>query len=354
MVTRLLKELADHVSAVVVGDGDITIGSAATLEQAGPGDISFLANKRYEKYLAGTKASAVVVDKDCQVETRAALLRVDDPYYAFGRIMVLLHGYRKHRKTGISEKAFIAESAEIGADCDISEFVTVCEDVKIGDRCVLYPGVYIGPGTQIGDDCVLHASAAVYEDCRIGSRVIIHANTTIGGDGFGFARQGHKHFKLPHIGKAVIEDEVEIGANCTIERGTIDDTVIGQGTKIGDLVAVGHGTKVGQHCLIVAQAGLAGSVNIGHHCVIGGQVGVVGHIKIGDMVQIGAQSGVINDVPSRQVVLGAPAVDASRARRAYSMFQYLPEMRKEIRKLQKQFARLENSEQTVVDKGHGQ
>ncbi len=254
--------------------------------------------------------------------------------------MVLLHGHRKHKKTGISSRASIADTAKIGADCHIGEFVTISDDVKIKDGCIIYPGTYIGPGVQIGNDSIIYSNVTIYDGCRIGNRVIINSNTTIGEDGFSYASHKGIHYKIPQKGVVIIEDDVEIGVCCGIERGTLSDTVIGQGSKLGDLITIGHGAKIGQHCLLVAQVGVAGSTTIGNYCVVGGQVGIVGHITIGDNVTIGAQAGVINNIPDNQVVIGAPAIEAETARRAYSMIQYLPDMRQNIRELQNRIERI--------------
>ena len=181
----------------------------------------------------------------------------------------------------------------------------------------------------------------IYDKCKVGNRVIIQANATIGEHGFGFATHEGEHHKIPHIGRTIIEDDVEIGAGSGIERGTLDDTIIGRGSKLGDLVAIGHGTKVGPYSLLVAQVGIAGSTTLGHHCVAGGQAGIVGHINIGNMVKIGAQAGVINDVPDGKVIVGAPAIDASKARRAYSLIETLPEMRQSIRQIEKKLEKPE-------------
>ena len=334
MQVKTLGELAEYVGGKVCGDPKIKIRSAATLERAGEGDISFLANRKYANQLQTTKASAVVVAG--QVKSPAALLIADDPYYAFTQIVILLHGHRRHKKTGVSGKASIAKTAVLGRDCSIYDFVTISDNAKIGERCVLYPGVFVGPETEIGSDCILYPNAVIYDRCKIGDRVIIQANATVGEDGFGFATHKGEHHKIPHIGRVIIEDDVEIGSGCGIERGTLDDTVIGKGSKIGDLVAIGHGTKIGPYCLLVAQVGVAGSATLGHHCVAGGQAGIVGHIEIGNGVMIGAQAGVINDVPDGKIIVGSPAIDANKARRAYSLLEHLPEMRQSIRKLEKQ------------------
>jgi UDP-3-O-[3-hydroxymyristoyl] glucosamine N-acyltransferase len=342
MQKKTLGELADYVGGRVCGDSDVIIKSASTLGRAREGDISFLVNRKYHKQLRTTKASAVIVDKET-TDASVPLLVTEDPYYAFMQIMVLLHGHRKHKKVGISTRASISDSAKIGMECHIHDFVTIADEAKIGDGCIIYPGVYVGPGTQIGNDSVIYPNVTVYDGCRIGNRVIINANSTIGEDGFGYASYKGVHHKIPQIGGVIIEDDVEIGVCCGIERGTLGDTIIGQGSKLGDLVTIGHGTKIGPHCLLVAQVGIAGSTTLGHHCVVGGQVGIVGHINIGNNVTIAAQAGVVNDIPDGQVVLGAPAIEANQGKRAYSMIQYLPEMRQNIRKLESQIGQIASS-----------
>ncbi len=339
MQEKTLGELAEYVDGRVYGDPNVIIRSASTLGRADEGDISFLTNRKYEKQLRSTKASAVIVGKDAPAAP-AALLIAEDPYYAFMQVMVLLHGHRKHKKNGISQKASISDSAKIGADCHIHDFVVVEDEARIKDGCVIYPGAYIGQGVQIGSDSIVYPNVAIYSGCKIGNRVIINANSTIGQDGFGYATHKGVHHKIPQTGSVVIEDDVEIGTCCGIEGGTLNDTVIAQGSKIGDSVTIGHGTKIGSHCLLVAQVGIVGSPTIGHHCTIGGQSGIVGHITIGNNVTIAAQAGVINNVPDNKVILGAPAVEANMGRRAYSMIQYLPEMRQSIRDLQNQIKRI--------------
>ena len=340
MQSKTLGELAKYVDGQVRGDPNIIIKSASTLGRAEDGDISFLANRKYEKQVQTTKASAVIVDKETTADATVPLLRTEDSYYAFMQIMILLHGHRKHKKIGVSPRASISDSAKVGADCHIYDFAIIADEAKIGNGCIIYGGVHIGEGAQIGNDCIIYPNVTIYDGCKIGNRVIINANSAIGEDGFGYASHKGIHHKIPQIGIAVLEDDVEIGACCGIERGTLSDTIIGQGSKLGDLVAIGHGTKIGPHCLLVNQVGIAGSANLGHHCIVGGQVGIVGHINIGNNVTIGAKAGVINDVGDGKVVLGAPAIDANQAKRAYSMIQYLPEMRQNIRKLKKQIEQI--------------
>jgi len=345
MQERTLGELAEYVGGRVCGDPNVIIKSASTLGRAEEGDVSFLTNRKYEKQLRTTKASAVIVGK----ETPAAsvpILIADDPYYAFMQVMVLLHGHRKHKKVGISPKASISDTAKIGVDCHIHDFTTISDGARIKDGCIIYPGVYVGRDVHIGNDSILYPNVAIYDGCKIGNRVIINANSAIGEDGFSYATYKGVHHKIPQTGIVILEDDVEVGACCGIERGTLSDTIIGQGSKLGDMVTIGHGARVGPHCLLVAQVGIAGSTNLGHNCTIGGQVGIVGHINIGNNVTIAAQAGVINNIPDNQIVLGAPAIEANMGRRAYSMIQYLPEMRQNIRDLQSQLKQIFSSIET--------
>jgi len=353
MQTRTLSELAEYVGGRVCGDPKIVIKSAATLGRAGEGEISFLANNKYEKQLRTTKASAVIVGKET-ANTSVPLLVAEDPYYAFMQIMVLLHGHRQHKKVGISPRASISDSAKVGADCHIHDFVTIADDAKVGNGCIVYPCVHIGQGVQIGNDCIIYPNVSIYDNVQIGDRVIINANSAIGEDGFGYASHKGVHHKIPQTGIVVIEDDVEVGTCCAIERGTLGDTVISQGTKLGDLVTIGHGTKIGPHCLLVAQVGVAGSTTLGHHCVVGGQVGIVGHINIGNNVTVAAQAGVINNISDGKVVLGAPAIEATLGKRAYSMIQYLPAMRESIRNLQAQVEEIASSSKTDSEKAADQ
>jgi UDP-3-O-[3-hydroxymyristoyl] glucosamine N-acyltransferase len=341
MQGKSLKELAEHVGGEVRGDGQMVIKAVSTLDKAGAGEITFLSNKKYESLLKTTKASAVIVAKPA--ETDAALLIAEDPYYALMQIVVLLHGHRKHKKVGVSERSSVAKTAKFGANCNVYDFAVISENARIGKNCCIYPGAFIGPDVKMGDDCIVYANAVIYNGCEIGSRVIIHANAVIGEDGYGFATHKGKHYKIPQIGRVVLEDDVEIGACCTIERATLGNTIIGKGTKVGDMVAIGHGANIGPHCLLVPQVGISGSATLGHHCVLAGQVGVVGHIKIGNMVTIGAQSGVGHDIPDGATVLGTPAIEANKTKRVYASIQHLPEMRKSIRELEKRLADLEKA-----------
>jgi UDP-3-O-[3-hydroxymyristoyl] glucosamine N-acyltransferase len=334
---KTLGELASHVGGTVVGNSAAPIHSASTLDKAGPGEITFLSNKKYAPQVKDTRADAVIVAE--AMDSPASLIVVADPYYAFMQIVVLLHGHREHPRIGFSSQASVSASAKLATGCNVHPFAVVSENAVIGANCQLYPGVFIGPNVTIGDDCIFYPNAVIYDGCVIGHRVIVQSNASVGQDGFGFATHKGVHHKIPQIGRVILEDDVEIGSSCAIERGTLDDTVIGQGSKIGDMVAIGHGTKIGPHCLLVPQVGISGSVTMGHHCVLAGQVGVVGHIKIGNMVTIGAKAGVVGNVPDGAIIVGTPAIDASKAKRAYSLIEYLPEMKRKIKEIERQLGK---------------
>lgn len=340
MPKKTIQEIADHVGGQVIGDASVVIDSAATLDSAGAGQITFLSNPKYLPRVASTQAAAILVADE--VQTSAAQIVTKDPYYAFMQAVVLLHGHRQHPQTGINPKAHIAASATIGDNTHIQAFAVISENARVGRNCRIYPGVFIGPNVSVGDDCVLYPNAVIYDGCIVGNRVIIQSNASVGQDGYGFATHKGEHHKIPQIGIVVLEDDVEIGSASVIERGTLDNTVIGKGSKIGDSVAIGHGTKIGPHCLLVPQAGVAGSAQLGHHCVVGGQAGIVGHIKVGNLVTIGAQAAVINSVPDGSTILGAPAIDANKAKRAYALIETLPDIRQKLRKLDKEIDKLKN------------
>jgi UDP-3-O-[3-hydroxymyristoyl] glucosamine N-acyltransferase len=339
MTQRTVNELARHVNGTVQGDGNVQISSVAGLAQAGAGQISFLANARYAKMLTTTSASAVLVAEPANCA--AAQIVVKNPYYAFTQISILLHGHRQHPFSGVSDRASIDVSANIGEGTRIQDFAFISPNARVGRRCVIYAGVFIGEGAQIGDDCILYPSVVVYDGVRIGHRVIVQANSTIGGDGFGFATENGEHYKIPHLGRVELEDDVNIGSNCSVQSGVLFDTRVGRGTKTGDSVVIGHGDQIGPGCLIVSQAGVAGSTTLGRNCVLAGQVGIAGHLNIGNGVVIAAQSGVMDDLPDGAKVFGSPAFDMKQALKAYASLQSLPEFRKTLKKLEQRLDKLE-------------
>jgi UDP-3-O-[3-hydroxymyristoyl] glucosamine N-acyltransferase len=339
-------KLADYLSEKGLrvhldGNPDTRVSRVNTLEDSEQGDITFLANRKYIKYINQTQASAIILPETVSGPETLAQLKVDDSYYAFCLIVELIHGHRKHPFTGIDSDAKIDKTAKIGLNALIANGVTIAKNVTIGDNAVIYPGSFIGPNCVVGDNLILYPNVTVYDDTVIGNNVTIHSGTVVGEDGFGYATHKGIHHKIPQIGNVIIEDDVELGANCSIDRAAMGSTIIGKGTKTSNLIAIGHGSAVGPHCLLVAQVGIAGSTKLGHHVVLGGQVGVVGHISIGNCVTVGAKSGVINNVNDGETLLGQPAVPIQDAKRQMLMAGKLPEMRNQLKQLQKRIDQLE-------------
>jgi len=334
-----LSELAATIGATLEGE-DRTVRGMAPVEAAGSGEVAFLANKKYERFMGETNAAAVIVAPDYAgpVSEATALLRCEDPYFAYRQAMVAFYGFRTQGFEGIDERANIHPSAEVGEDARISPSVTIAANVVIGARVVIYPGVFIGENTRIGDDCTLYPNVVLYDGCILGDRVTVHANSSIGQDGFGYATHAGedgvvRHEKIPQAGWVELGDDVEIGAGCAIDRATMGPTVIGEGTKFSNLVTIGHGTRMGKHCLVVGLCGLGGSTMVGNYCVFGGQVGVAGHLSIGDGVRMAGRTGVTSDIPPGIEVWGMPAIPLSEARRSMKTLRRLPQMRKALGKL---------------------
>lgn len=339
-MSKTLQEIVERLRAAgmdasIEGDGQRAVSRVNTLEDAEPGDISFLANPKYARLVEKTRASAVIVSpSDALHRNGLTLIRTKDPYAAITRVVVELHGYRKHPAWGAGERADVHPTAKIGDGANIAAGATICEGVEIGARVTIYPGCFVAPRCKLGDDVTLYPNVVLYDDTVLGHRVAIHAGSVIGEDGLGYAPVGGKWVKIPQVGQVVIADDVEIGANCTIDRATLGRTAIGRGTKFSNLIAVGHGTKIGEDCMLVAQVGLAGSVVVGNHVTMAGQAGVVGHIKVGDNVTVGAKAGVTNDVEAGLTVLGQPAVPIAECRRQVASIHRLPELRQQVRELQ--------------------
>lgn len=331
-----LREIAEKVGGQIVGDGDVEIHSTAPINEAGPGQITFVANPRYASKLRDTKASAVIVspDLDIKKESGHSFLIAANPYLTFARTMSLLYP-RRRGEPGVSPSAHLSPGAVMGKDVVIHPLVYIGKGAVIGDRVELYPGVHIGEGCTVGEDTVIYANASVYSRCRIGKRVIIHSGVVIGSDGFGFAQDGTRHLKIPQEGIVEIEDDVEIGANTTIDRATMGKTLIKRGTKIDNLVQIAHNVVIGEDCIIIAQVGISGSTQIGNNVILAGQVGVVGHIVIGDNVMVGAQSGVVRDVPANNAVSGSPAFPHREWLKAVASFQFLPDLRRRLAALER-------------------
>jgi len=334
-----LRELADRLGCRLEGDGAIDIQGVAALDDAGPGHVTFLANPKYASALAVTRASAVIARDDAPAAP-CATLRTTDPYLAFARA-VALFAPPSRPQPGVHAMAAIAPGATLGRDVAIGAFVAIAEGARVGERTVIFPNVTIGAGAAIGDDCVIHSNVSIRERVTIGNRVVLQNGVVIGGDGYGFVRRSDgSHEKIPQIATVVIEDDVELGANTTVDRPAIGETRIGSGTKIDNLVQIAHGVTVGRNVLMAAQVGIAGSTEIGDDVMFGGQVGVGGHLTIGAGAVAVGQSGVTNSLEPGEKVAGYPAIDQREWRKASVIFRRLPELKKRIEELEARVAEL--------------
>lgn len=344
-LSQLCEILSQHGLPARLDGEDCAISAVNTLEDATEGEISFLSNPKYTSALAETKASAVIIKEEDTPPSGLSCIRCTDPYAAVTAAIVFIHGYRKHPQWGRSDRATIDPTATLGDGVNIAPDVTVAAGAVIGANCTLYPGCYVGDGATIGNDCILYPNVVVYDHCVLGDRVTIHAGSVIGQDGLGYAPVGEKWIKIPQIGRAVIGNDVEIGANCAVDRATLGKTEVGPGTKFGNVVVIGHGTKIGPDCLFVGMNGVAGSANIGRHVTLAGQSGSAGHITLGDNVRVGGQSGATSDVPANTEVLGMPAIPVAQARRVAYALQKLPEWTKRIKALEQELKELREKQQ---------
>ncbi|MBI5471126.1 MAG: UDP-3-O-(3-hydroxymyristoyl)glucosamine N-acyltransferase [Ignavibacteriae bacterium] len=340
-----LRDVAALLNGEVEGDGELEIVRVAKIEEAGGGDISFLANPKYQKYLESTRASAVIVANNLQVSAghKLALLRVNDPYVSFLKILQHFNPPVDPLPVGIHPTAVIAASAVLGENVRVGAHVVVGERVRIGDGAMVSHNVVLGDDVAVGENSLLYPNITVYNGCRIGARVIIHAGTTIGSDGFGFApKPDGTYEKIPQLGIVVIEDDVEIGANCTIDRATLGETRIKRGAKLDNLIQVAHNVVIGENTVSAAQAGISGSTKIGKNCMIGGQVGFTGHLEIADGTKIGAQSGVHRSIDQpNTTIFGYPAFPQRQAFRIQGAIAQLPDLLQTVRELQKRIQQLE-------------
>ena len=338
-----LRDIADQLQCRLEGDGDVDIVRVAAIHKAGPGDLTFLANPRYAPQLAATRASAVILGraKDGELVSPCAVLRADDPYLAFAHA-VSLFAPAPSAVRGIDPLSAVSPDATIGAEVSIGPFVTVGAGAAIGARTVIHSNVAIGAGARVGADCVIHSQAAIRERVVIGDRVTLHNGVVAGSDGFGFARRNDgTHLKIPQHGDVVIEDDVEIGANSTIDRPAIGETRISAGTKIDNLVHDAHGVAIGSRVLLAAQVGIAGSTTIGDDVMMAGQTGVAGHITVGAKAIVGAKSAVLQPVDAGAFVTGSPAFAHAGWRKASVVFRALPSMKKRLDELEQRVLELE-------------
>ncbi|MBI5235898.1 MAG: UDP-3-O-(3-hydroxymyristoyl)glucosamine N-acyltransferase [Deltaproteobacteria bacterium] len=339
---KTVEQLVEITGGRLIGDGNVVIRDVASLEEAGPGEITFILDKAKLKLLPSIKAGAIIVPEGDYQPGAGNLIATRNPQIAFAKAMdvfrpALLPG------PGIHPKAEVSARASVGEGVSIQAYAVVEKGATIGPRTVVYPGVYIGQDARIGADCIIYSGVAIREGCIIGDRVIVHCNTVIGSDGFGYAWDNdlNGYRKLPQRGIVRIDDDCELGACVTVDRAAIGETVIGSGSKIDNLVQVAHNVKIGEHAIIVAQVGIAGSVRVGDRVQIGGQVGIVGHIDIGDGAMIGAQSGISGPVPSKAIYSGTPAIPHHDWLKASVIFAKLPELKKKINELEKRLAEIE-------------
>lgn len=332
------RQIAALLGGTIEGDPDITVNNLSKIEEGTPGTLSFLANPAYTPYIYTTKASIIIVNNDFVPAhpVSGTLIRVENAYNAFARLLEM-YQQMMTKKTGISPQAFISPGAVIGENAYIGEFTYIGEQVTIGRNVRIHPQCYIGNSVTIGDDTELYPGVKIYHNCIIGSYCTVHGGVVIGSDGFGFAPQSDNNYqKVPQIGNVILEDHVEVGSNTTIDRATLGSTIIRKGVKLDNLIQVAHNVEIGENTVIAAQTGISGSTKIGRNCMFGGQVGLVGHLHIADNVKIGARSGVEGHIKQEgAIVLGAPAMDITKARRSFIHWRNFDEIVKRIDKLEK-------------------
>ncbi len=333
-----IKQIADYIKAAPPQKEDTLITGVAELQNAQPGDISFLANPKYEAEIYSTKASAVIVSEKFQPKKpiNTTLLKVDDPYLAFTQLLHLVQSQLFSVPQGIAPTAVIADNVKIGKNVSVGHLTVIGSDTSIGSNTQLQGQVYIGEGVSIGTHCIIHPGARILNGCIIGNHCEIHAGAVIGGDGFGYAPQKDGSFiKIPQIGNVIIEDYVSIGCNACVDRATVSSTIIRKGVKIDNLVQVAHNCEIGENTVIAGQAGIAGSTKIGKNCMLAGQVGIGGHVVIADGTKIGPQAGVMSDVKEQgKELMGTPVIDVKEYMRVYAANRKVPELIKRVQKLE--------------------
>jgi UDP-3-O-[3-hydroxymyristoyl] glucosamine N-acyltransferase len=339
-VDLTLRDLAERVGGEIVGDGSVVLSGVSGIREARAGQLTFLANPKYERYLSSTAATAVIVSPSYRsVSSRAQLLVCENAYGAFAKAMALFAPPEPPVEPGVDPSAVVSPSARIGEGVAVGPHVTVGAGASVGEGTRIDAGTFLGPGVTVGRGCTIRPNVTLTAACTLGDRVIVHSGSVIGSDGFGFAREGCFHLKVPQIGTVVVEDDVEIGANVCVDRATVGATRIGRGTKIDNLVQIGHNVVIGEDAIIVAQVGISGSTRIGDGVVLAGQVGVAGHIEIGDGAVVGAQSGVTRPVPAGLKVSGYPAQNHAVSKRILACVQQLPALFRRVRRLEQALSR---------------
>ncbi|MBN1349931.1 UDP-3-O-(3-hydroxymyristoyl)glucosamine N-acyltransferase [candidate division KSB1 bacterium] len=336
---KKLGEIARIIEGKLSGDAACMIVGAARLDEAQVNEITFVASSQFLKKWEQSKASAFVVYADFP-DTNRNVIRVAQPMQAFYKAAMLFSAEHRSLKPGVHPTAIVGEDTQIGQNVSIAPLAFIGNECRLGNNIRIYSGVVIADGVTIGDNSIIYQNVSIREDCRIGSNVIIHCGVVIGSDGFGFENVAGVYKKIPQLGNVVIEDDVEIGANCTIDRAVVGSTRIGKGTKLDNLIQVGHNVVIGENTVIAAQTGIAGSTKIGNAVIMGGQVGITGHIEIGDHVILGAQCGVTKSVPPKVMLSGYPARNHARAKREEAVIRKLPELHKAVKDMQKRIEKL--------------
>lgn len=334
--------IAELIGGSVDGDPQVQVSTVSPIDQGLKGSLSFLANPKYTEHVYETDASVVIVktDFDGTKTVRPTLIRVDDPYSSFA-ILLQKYDEMNRPKAGIHPSASVAETAKVGVDVSIAAGVVIEDGAIVGDRAILKAHSLVGEKAKVGAGSMLHSGAKVLHDCVLGHNCTLHAGVIVGSDGFGFAPQDVEYSKIPQIGNVILEDNVEIGANTTIDRATMGSTIIRKGVKLDNLIQIAHNVEIGEHTVIAAQTGIAGSTTIGKRCMIGGQVGIIGHLTIGDNVKVAAQSGIGSNLKDNAIVQGSPAFDVGNYRRSYVSFRRLPDT---LRKLVGEITELRTAE----------
>lgn len=343
-----LGQIAEKIGGTLYGDPQIEITGVASITEAKPGQLTFVANQKYRAYLKTTRATAVIiapafaeVQDQKSATNRLALIEHSNPYYAFGLVLSLFHPEDQKYTPGIHPLAVVDSDALLGRNVHLGPYVVIEKNVRVDDNSVILAGAFVGQNSQIGNDCLVYPNVTIREKVKIGNRCIIHSGTVIGADGFGFAKDQGVYHKIPQVGGVIVEDDVEIGANVTIDRGTLGNTIIGKGSKIDNLVQIAHNVVIGENCIIVAQVGISGSTRLGKNVTLAGQAGLVGHLTIGDNVTVAAQSGIHKDLKPNTVYFGYPARELNKQKRIEAVISHLPEYIERLRILEKKIMELE-------------
>ena len=338
------KQIAQVIQGTIEGDENATVHTFAKIEEGQPGAISFLSNPKYTHYIYDTKSTIVLIDKSVELEkpSPATLIRVDNAYECVAKLLQIYEA-AKPRKSGIDPLASISPKATVGKDVYVGAFAVIGDNAVIGDGCQIYPHAVIGDGVKVGEQCLIYPNVTIYHGCVLGNRVTLHAGSVVGSDGFGFAPSANGYDKIPQIGIVTIEDDVEIGANTCIDRSTMGSIYVRKGVKLDNLVQIAHNTDIGENTVMSAQVGIAGSTKVGQWCMFGGQVGIAGHITIGNKVFLGAQSGVPSSLGDNQTLIGTPPMEKLPYFKSQAIFQKLPDLYKQIMRLQKEVDELKKS-----------